>query len=318
VTYFDDFKTMSNATGSDMAEKQLHLLQQSFDKYFLETPDKVTNGKIDSVAVEFVVQNIKYGEQFNDEKLLLVENDTVIDIGSLVEWDGNFWLVMNRENRAIKTHKAFKITLCNNSISWKDSQGNVFVESCYINEGLGAQGYNMSNPLTDGRKTVIVQYNVNTSTIYENQRFILGRKRAYKVTDIDDFTRQDKVISFMFEKDTIDPLDDLLNNIAYNGESTTPQPTPTTEIQFTSSELEIPVGMSESVSVYEYVSGVQQSTTFTFRIDGIDASKYTIVSSTSNTIEIEAKEFYFTGQIVAIKDVTLEETSIPIKLQSLF
>lgn len=318
MSYFDDFKSLSQSRGENLAEQNSFLLQQTFDTYWLQAPDKVTDGEIDGVEVDFVIQNIKYGEQFNDEKLLLVLNNTTIDIGSLVKWDDKFWLVLNRENRAIKTHKAFKITLCNNTISWKDSNGNIFTENCYINEGVGFQDSSMSVPLTDGAKIVVVQYNDNTQTIYENQRFIFGKKRIYKVTDIDDFTRAGNIISFRFEKDVENPLDDLINNIAYNGEVTTPQPAPTTEIQFTSSQLEIPVGLSESVSIYEYVVGVQQPTTFTFRIDGIDASKYTILSSTSNTIEILAKEFYYTGQLVAIKDITLEESSIPIKLQSLF
>jgi len=310
---------MSQANGSNMAEKQLHLLQQSFDKYFLETPDKVTDGSIDGTEVEFVIQNLKYGEQFNDEKLLIVQNDKVVNIGSLVDWDGKIWLCMNQENRAIKTHKSYKITLCNNTISWKLPNGDVQIHPCYVRDYInGGQDVNRTLPLSESERNVYVQYNQYTDDIYENQRFIFGKKRALKVTDIDDYTRPNGVIMLKMEKDVLYPEDDLINNIAYNGDVTSPQPTPTTEIQFSTSSLEIPVGLSDTVSVYEYISGVVQPTTFTFRIDGIDASKYSILSTTGNSIEIEADEFYYTGQLVAIKDVTLEEISIPLILKSLF
>lgn len=319
MSYFDDFKAMSQAKGATMAEQQLHLLQQSFDKYFLETPDRITDGKIDGVDVDFVIQNLKYGEQFNDEKLMLVENSTTVNIGSLIEWDSKIWLCMNQENRAIKTHKAYKLTLCNNTISWQLPNGDIQIHPCYVRDYInGGQDVNKQLPLSESERNVYVQYNQYTDDIYENQRFIFGKKRALKVTDIDDYTRPNGVIMLKMEKDVLLEEDDLVNNIAYNGEVTIPQPTPTTEIQFSSSSLEMPAGLSDTVSVYEYVSGVAQSTTFTFRIDGIDPSKYQILSTTPNSIEILCKEFYFAGQLVAIKDVTLEETSIPLVLKSLF
>jgi len=345
MSYFTEFQALSQSRGDNLSEQNSFLLQQTFDTYWMQTPDKITDGTIDGTEVDFVIQHLKYGEQFNDEKLMLVLNDTVVDIGSLVVWDGKTWLVMNQENRAIKTHKAFKITLCNNSISWKDLAGNVFVEKCFVEEGLGIQDANNRVPLSVAGRKVTVQSNVNTATIYENQRFVFNKKRVFKVVDIDDFTRQDGLILLKMEKDEILSTDDLANNIAYNGETISTQ-TPTTGIFFTSPvennsifvynsgitydsiytyadsvivkpTVEIPKTLSETVEIYEYVDGVRTVETFTFRIDNVPVSAYTITGLTSNSITIKCNQYYYEGNLVAIKS-DLTEYTTPIILKSLF
>lgn len=316
MSYFDDFKTLSTMYGSDTAKQRISAMQQTFDEYFYQSPNKITL-TIDGTKELAIIQNIKYGEQFNDEKLLIVLNSAVVGIGSLVLWDDKTWLVMNQENRAIQTRKVFKIVLCNNSVSWKDSVGNIFVEKCFVEEGLGIQDDNNRVPLSVSRRIVSLQANVNTKTIYENQRFIFNKKRVFKVVDVDDFTRQDGLIILKMEKDEVlVGKDDLPNNIAYNGE-VNPIPTPTTGVEFTKESLEIPLSFEDTVGVYEYINKVPTATTFTFRVDGIPSDAYTIVSTTGNSITIRCEKYFYTGTLVAISP-TLVEYSIPLVLNSLF
>ena len=315
MSYLDDFKMVSTSKGNNAVQYNLELLQQGWDSYYARTPDRVT-GTIDGEESEFVIQNIKYGENFNDEKILLAENDVVIRIGSLVGWDGKTWLVNNEENRAITTHQAFKIQLCNNVLNWKDSNGVIKSAPCiFFETGLGYSDSDQEVKQTVTRREIHIQYNTDTNAIYENQRFIFGHKRSYVVTDVDDQTRPERLIVLRIEKDLPRPEDDLANNIAYNGINTPVQPM-VNGVVFSEPFLTISKGQTKTISVYEYVNSVQQATAFTFRIDNVLGSYYSIVSSTANSITIKGLLYYKEGSLVAIKP-SLAETSIPITFKSL-
>lgn len=236
--------------------------------------------------------------------------------GDIIDYvDGFKYLVTEQENHSTVENfgKAQKME---ESISWKDSSGIVHTHSYYIIKGeIGTQDDNLRVPLSETRKQLWLQLNDETVTIYENQRFILGRLEPYKVTARDNFTTVG-VLKLTLESDEVlVGKDDISNNIAYNGESTT-TPVPATGVQFTKPKLEISKSTSESVSVYEYALGVPQSTVFTYRIDGIPASAYTITASTNNSITIKCNDYYHSGTLVAIKP-SLSEYSIPLILKSL-
>lgn len=319
MSYFNNFKTFSQFKGATTAEQNQFIAQQTFDKYFNEAIDKVS-GVIDGVDSEFILQHLIYGERFNDEKLMIVTNDTDISIGSLVEWDSKIWLVTNQENRAITTHKVYKINLCNNSISWKTSDGIVHMAPCFIrDEGLGQQDDSRKLPVSVAKRTVMIQWNSETFDIYQNQRFIFTKKHAFVTTEIDDITRpqtatQHGVITLKLERTQRTEFDDLANNIAYNGD-TQLAPVLNNGVIFSQTSLTISKGMTEAIDVYEYISGAPQATAFTFRIDGIPVSAYTIVATTANSITLRADQFYYVGTLVAIKP-DLSETSIPLTLKS--
>lgn len=236
--------------------------------------------------------------------------------GDIIDYvDGFKYLVTEQETHSTVDNfgKAQKME---ETISWKDSAGVTHTHSYYIIKGgIGTQDDNLRVPLSETRKQLWLQLNSDTVQIYENQRFILGRLEPYKVTARDNFTTVG-VLKLTLESDEVlVGKDDLLNNIAYNGESTI-TPVPTTGVQFTKPKLEISKSTSDSVSVYEYVLGVPQATIFTYRIDGIPASAYTITASTNNSITIKCNDYYHSGTLVAIKP-NLSEYSIPLILKSL-
>lgn len=237
--------------------------------------------------------------------------------GDIIDYvDGFKYLVTEQDNHS-SVDNFGKAQKMEESISWKDSTGLVHTHDYYILTGkAGIQDDNYRVPLSDTKRQIWLQSNDETVTIYENQRFILGKIRPYKVTAIDNFSTVG-IIKLSVESDEIlEGKDDLVNNIAYNGEIITPIPTPVTQVQFSKSKLEIPKTLSDSVSVYEYVLGVPQLTIFTYRIDGIPASVYTVTSSTGNSITIKCNDYYHVGTLVAIKP-DLSEYSIPITLKSL-
>lgn len=237
--------------------------------------------------------------------------------GDLIDYvDGYKYLVVEQDNHS--TVNVFgKCKRMEESISWKDSVGNLYTHNYYIvNSGVGMQDDNNRVPLSDTRKQIWLQNNSETITIYENQRFILGKIQPYKVTAIDNFSIVGVLKLTLESVEILVGKDDLANNIAYNGEINQ-IPTPTTGVEFTKESLDIPLSFEDTVSVYEYIDEVPTATAFTFRIDGIPSTAYTIVSSTSNSINIKCEKYFYKGTLVAISP-TLVEYSIPLVLNSLF
>lgn len=298
-----------------LVKRQTDYVSRNF--YKSDGYDKVTLIKLDMSEVADM-PIITYNTTSDGVKRFLNHPEHPIVKGDIIDHVDGFKYLTTEQANHFSVNNFGKIRKMEDALNWKDSSGAVYSHPFHMpKSSAGMQDTDNDLPLSIGRRDVWMQYNVQTATIYINQRFILGGKTAFKVTAYDNFSIVG-VLRLSLERDVLYPEDDLINNIAYNGDIIPPQPTPTTEIQFSADSLEIPVGLSDTVTVYEYLEGVAQPTTFTFRIDGIDASKYSILSTTGNSIEIEADEFYYSGQLVAIKDVTLEETSIPLVLKSLF
>jgi hypothetical protein len=337
MSYFDKFKSVSHFKGEGTAEQNLFLAQQAFDKYFEGAIDKVkgiiyneiteydtginydTGYEYSDIQYEFILQHLIYGERFNDEKLMITKNDVNAQIGSYVSWDNKTWLITNQENRAIKTHKVFKINLCNNILVWQEPTGKVRSMPCFIkDEGLGQQDDSRKVPISVSKRVVKMQWNNATSEIYQNQRFIFSKKHAFMATEIDDFTQpnlpyQQGVLTLKLERTQVMEADNLLANIAFNGSVVTP--VGKTDVLWSRDSLVISQFNTGAVNVTEYSNSAPTATVFTFRVDGIPADAYTIISATGNSITLRADKIFYSGTLVAIKP-DLSETSIPMTLKS--
>jgi len=241
--------------------------------------------------------------------------DYPIVSGEYVDYiDGYKYLTTSQDTHQSIQNYGF-ITRMSDSISWKETNGTIRNQFYSLeSSGIGGQDQNTKIPTSDAKKVLWMQENDYTKTIYKNQRFILWNTQSFKCTFID--YSEIGIVKVILEADELNPLDDLINNIAYNGDIVT-VPNLINGVQFDVSEIEIPKTFSKTVSVYEYISSVAQPTTFTFRIDVIDPSKYTIDATTNNSITITCDAYYFTGSLVAVKQPTLEETSIPMTLKGL-
>lgn len=212
------FDTLSTSTGSGVTDNA----QNSFDEYFQSTPNRIETGTIDGGSYPFVLQNKTYIDETQNHDYIITETSTPIDYGSYVVWDNSTWLIVNKEIRAIQTHNASRAHLCNIQLKWTDSNDN---EVLYMatNKILSesSHGYIDSKNIDtiDGSMRVYVQKNSETETIYEGQRFIIGRN-AYSVKLIEDIYPQN-VLTIFFEVDSLNKdADDLTNDIADNSDAT--------------------------------------------------------------------------------------------------
>lgn len=326
-----------------LVKRQTDYVSRNFHKS--DGYDEVTLIKLDMSEVADM-PIITYNTTSDGVKRFLNHPEHPIVKGDIIDHVDGFKYLTTEQANHFSVNNFGKIRKMEDTLNWKDSNGNVRSHPFHMpKSSAGMQDTDNDLPLSIGRRDVWMQYNVQTATIYENQRFILGGRNAFKVTAYDNFSIVG-VLRLSLERDVLYPEDDLVNNIAYNGETFTTQ-TPSDGAFFSSPvennsvyvygsgatydsiytyadsvivkpEIKIPISMSEKVEVYTYLENIRTADTFTFRIDGIDPSKYTILSTDGNSVEIRCDEFYYSGQLVAIKNVTLEETSIPLVLKSLF
>ena len=79
-----------------------------------------------------------------------------------------------------------QIIKCNNKIRWINSDGNIIEEPCFIGFEMSATNNNITKDVTveQRRLVCLIQGNDNTNEITSNQRFLLSKTSAFRVTQI--------------------------------------------------------------------------------------------------------------------------------------
>lgn len=247
--------------------------------------------------------------------------DNPIYKGDIIDYtDDGFKYLVFQQDQHTTVNTFGKIAKLEYSIKWRDENNAVHETPFFIpRPNVGMQDADGQLPLTRARNEAWIQFNDETKTIYDNQRFILGNLIPFKVTSRDNFSDKG-IFKITLERSQELDGDDFINGIAYNNIEVNTIPTEGKNgVFFTKDSLEIRVGMTDSIEVYEYVNDViDVNETFTFSVVGIDPSKYNITQSDGNSISIKANEYYYSGEIVAVKDSDLSEYRAPLILKSIF
>lgn len=162
----------------------------------------------------------------NDYRSLYFE-DCSHDVGRglYYQYDNNYWLVYD-SSTVLESISNVKIRRCNNRLKWIDKEnGKLLDYPCILDYTLSATQPSITQDITSvgGRVTVIVQGNNNTHKINKNTRFLFNGI-PYKYNAINNYMQSDYVskdVPLLFMDctiDTIQPNDDLENNIADSNE----------------------------------------------------------------------------------------------------
>lgn len=249
-TYFPtDYKKVSQ-TPPNMKQDNyyLHSLQQKIDAEWPYRPNRVdveqerSFGLEDYFPMEVVIQSVRgdSGEKVSDDLRRLVFRDIFYDVklGTKFRFsykfdinqpdaEKNVWLVTNKDT-ASPTSQAV-ISRCNGTLGsiWIDDNGETHYhyEPVILTNDLKSTGVLRNNTiLMSNVQTVIVaQHNQYTSKYIENQRFVIGYDKVYKITAINKFDglltydpRSAGIILLYAEIDEISPLDNFDTRIAFN------------------------------------------------------------------------------------------------------
>lgn len=174
---------------------------------------------ISSVSYDVQIVEVSSLTKNPNKKKILMKPEDTIDVGDIVVWNGNSWLVTDLDDDTGIQYIGI-IDKCNNTLKWLDQYNNIITHFCtVINKSLYTTGIDENKYIIvgDGQVNVTVSSNEDTLTLDRNKRFLFGYNGVYdcwKITQADR-TSQPGVIQFVMAYEDINPeTDDLINGIA--------------------------------------------------------------------------------------------------------
>ncbi len=155
------------------------------------------------------------------KKIVSYPYDTqILFIGDYINWNLENWLMFSVDNQFLYNVRG-KIKKCNNIIKWIDSNGITREYPCVVDDKINNSDLDQNKYIVVPQGGIIcyLQQNVITRNLKINDRFILG-KQAWKVNALIDYSST-SFMTLIMQKDNLDVRDDLVNQIAYNGDNDT-------------------------------------------------------------------------------------------------
>lgn len=160
--------------------------------------------------------------EYREDRKIHLPLDSKAKRGSYVVWDNRYWMILTK----VESNEAYysaKITETNNMLKWKNKYGKIISLPCFYddNSKVSDFDYNTNITLLNGKITIYVQYNSESTLITENDRFLFNGK-AYKVTRVNNHIQSDAfnsnsvtlLILEMVKDEISTATDDVENNIA--------------------------------------------------------------------------------------------------------
>lgn len=189
---------------------------------------KINNKKsIDIDEKEYKYRGIirNSGTQNDDQdefRIILFDKVLGIKRGDYATYLEDEYIIVSNIDKDNPYYNSTKLTLCNQTISWKDSNGKTYTYPCNIgNDSYGSKILlnNDAYGEVSQKCKVIIQNNEDTlKFLRPDFRFILSHSDTdiYKV-GTRDVGIDNGIITLTCSKETKKDEDDLENNIAYNG-----------------------------------------------------------------------------------------------------
>lgn len=149
--------------------------------------------KIDDITVQVIIQS--HSNPLNEgkyDKKIHMPIDTVVNTGSIVEWDDDNWIIISSID-SLQAYKSASMIKSNNILSYYSNENSVLWTLKTIPFIIDSN-YNMKSEIGDilslNVDTVIINIpnNNETDIIVVNTRFIVG-KQVYIIVDIDDLSK---------------------------------------------------------------------------------------------------------------------------------
>lgn len=277
------YQALKNSYYQDPVDDWQDLMQASVNDTWEDTStirsingQKIIGGTeyaSESVQLNSVIEP-KTGKDFGDNYRKIIYKDINVDnsvrfLGKYYQFDNSDWIVINTLTK-VGTLSTAIVQRCNQYLSWYDEQGVFHKWSCIVDRSLSSTNFNYGqNSLRKGvieigaDIVVIVQQNSETSKIVYNQRFIINGK-AFQVKQINDYVSDTYMEIYMFQVQ-VQTIDDTQNNIADGKDSIQ---TTTNGTILLPNINEILLNQTINFSVYHYVKGVADSSTYNISING--------------------------------------------------
>ena len=124
----------------------------SYQAVTVYTQDNSYNISSEEAQKKSFIQDVTIINSDNlDEKTLITLPGEDMDCGNIIYWDGNYWIVEERDaNTTIYTKT--KLRQCNHLLKWVDPESKQIVEQwCYIEDGTKLKHIMLCNSLAYGK-----------------------------------------------------------------------------------------------------------------------------------------------------------------------
>lgn len=184
---FDLYRKINNVNGISIQEELLNEEIENFETYLYNSPNYYQINKYNgNTMIDCTIQDASFNNKTNgDEKILCTRYGDNLIVGDTIDWKTRQWIIISKEENSIESHKTFIIRPCNYTLKWLNEQGKLISYPCITtNATMYSLGINTDTnaPNTvDGKLSIVLPYNKDTSQIKRDKRFLFHNS-AYKVT----------------------------------------------------------------------------------------------------------------------------------------
>ena len=230
-------------------------------------------------------------------------------IGDYIHWNFNHkefstWILISLDTEYLYNVKG-RMLECNNSLRWKDSNGEINCYPCTIEDALTYTNFKWGNKGVvepGGDIVVIVQRNKYTSKIKVNDRFLFD-ETGFRVKQIFNELNPNYMELYMMKSPELEE-DDTKNNIAINENPN--EKTDLNGIVLEPNVKEIMLGETINFSVYNYANGIKEEDTFTVNVKNVPNKYYEFKTIDKNNFIIKNLKQYQISplEIECVSDTT--------------
>ena len=212
ANYTDVYWYRVTKYGENHKEREYNYSVRNFEKYLNEHPSSV-DVIVDSTHTRASIISNKQ-DQYKLTKQILTSINTIINPGSIVEWNDGHWIVYQKEVNPNQAYNSCYMVECNKKLKWIDEYGVEQEEWAYIfssKDSIVKQNFRTWNRLITPQPNQWLEMLVPAKkTIKMDQKFIIDG-RAWFVDEYD-ATSSKGVTYYSLTEDKIDRMDDSIEN----------------------------------------------------------------------------------------------------------
>lgn len=216
MNYIDVYFARRNHMGESIQEIAKNSGERSFDTWLKESPHTVRNLSVDRGLYFSGIILTNKDDAGKKVMTLNVAVPVPIQVGDLMNWEGEKWLLYSKERKVNEYYQTFEIIRCNCEIEWVDEDGIVRSSWAYFTSSLEKQikenFRTMYSALIDSTNKY-GELIMPTQKIRRQTRFIFNEE-AWRVSEFDKSSVQGIIYASLTE-DTINTIEDNIEqNIA--------------------------------------------------------------------------------------------------------
>ena len=212
ANYTDVYWYRITKYGENHKEREYNYSVRNFEKYLNEHPSSV-DVIVDSTHTRASIISNKQ-DQYKLTKQILTSINTIINPGSIVEWNDGHWIVYQKEANPNQAYNSCYMVECNKKLKWIDEYGVEQEEWAYIfssKDSIVKQNFRTWNRLITPQPNQWLEMLVPAKkTIKMDQKFIIDG-RAWFVDEYD-ATSSKGITYYSLTEDKIDRMDDSIEN----------------------------------------------------------------------------------------------------------